>query len=202
MLVLDESVRGVLPVPGLFSLAGLEQLRAYAQRRLPSTPHCRLLGYRLTQASTGSAVINQPISPWFEIYDDFVDLQTTAGVSVFVTAMTAAPAGMLLRPVTLSLRYLRPCTVDDEAVIARGRLLHAGLTFTTVESLIEDSLGRAVAHATGCVVAVPMQPPPPPLAHPLDDHVEDASYSTPDPHRRPKPSIDSPLPPAGPVPPA
>ena len=182
--MVHEPVRGVVPSPAVFSLSGLELVRAYAQRRLPSTPHARLFGYRLTQVSTGSAVVSQPISPWLEIYDGFVDLTTTAELSVVLAAMTAAPPGTYARPVTLSLRYLRPCTVDDTSVIARSRVLHAGSSFTTVETLIEDALGRAVAHATGCAVTIAVDPPPPPLSDALDDVVEDATYSTPDPPRR------------------
>ncbi|MEY2432963.1 MAG: hypothetical protein QOC92_2688 [Acidimicrobiaceae bacterium] len=195
----NEPVRGTLPEPGFFSLSGLEQMRSYLQNRAPSTPHARLLGYRLTQASSGSAVIVQPITPWFETYDGFIDLTATAELSVWVTAATAAPPATVLRSVTLSLRYLRPCTLDDESVIARGRVLHAGSNFTTVETLLEDSLGRAVAHATGCVLALPMDPPPPPLPYALDEPVDEAIYPTPDPSRRSVPtSLDATvLPPGG-----
>jgi class 3 adenylate cyclase len=182
--VLNEAVRGVLPESGFFSLTGLEQIRAYLQRKLPSTPHNRVLGYRLTQASAGSAVISQPLAPWFEIYDGYVDLTATAEMSIWITASTVAPPATVRTPVTMSLRYLRPCTINDESVIARGRVLHAGSTFITVETLIEDTLGRGVAHATGCVVAVPIEPPPPPLTQALADPVDEPVYATPDPSRR------------------
>src|SRR5438128_5093329 len=140
--MLSEPVRGSIPEPRFFSLSGLEQVRAYAQARMPSTPDCRLLGYRVTQVNAGTAVVSHPISPWFEIYDGFVDLSTTAEVSIFLAALSGAPAGSYVRPVNLSLRYLRPCTVGNETLIARGRILHAGSNFTTVETLIEDALGR------------------------------------------------------------
>ena len=58
-------------------------------------------------------------------------------------------------------------------MIARGRVLHAGSNFTTVETLIEDALGRAVAHATGCVLSVPIHPVPAPLRYALDDQVDE-----------------------------
>lgn len=194
----NEPVRGTVPAASFFSLSGLEQVRAYSQRRQPATPHSHLLGYRVTQVSSGSAVISQPISPWFEIQDGFVDLTTTASLSVYVTAVTAAPPATQLRPVTLSLRYLRPCTIDDESVIARGRVLHAGSSFTTVETLIEDSLGRAVAHATGSVLVVPMDPLPPPMAYSLDAEVDEPVYATAGPSRRPVPaSIDTSVLPTG-----
>lgn len=185
--VLTEPVRGVVPEPGFFSLSGLEQMRAYLQQRQPRTPHARLLGYRVTQATAGSVVVSQPITPWFEIHE-FVDLTAPAELCIFATAMTVASPAMALRPVTMSLRYLRPCTVHDESVIARGRVLHAGSTFTTVEVLIEDTLGRGVAHATGCVVAEPIEPSPPALAHSLDQTVDEPAYTNPDPPRRAVPA--------------
>ena len=168
----------------MFSLSGLEQLRAYMQGRVVGTPDTRLLGYRVTQANSGSVVVRQPISPWFDIYEGFVDLTAVAECCVYVTTVTAIPPGTHIRTTNLSLRYLRACTIDDESVTARGRILHAGSSFTTVEVLIEDGLGRAVAHATGSVASSPIDPPPAPLKHPLEP-VEEPTYPTPDPWRRP-----------------
>lgn len=182
--MLNEPVRGVMPEPSFFSLSGLEQLRAFTQGRMPSTPNARLFGYRVTQVSSGTAVISQPISPWFQVNEGYIDLTSTAELSVYVAALTAAPPGVYCQAVNLSIRYLRPCTVESETITARGRILHAGSSFTTVESLIEDGLGRAVAHATGSVVMAPMEPPPPALTHPLEP-VEEPVYTTPDPFRRP-----------------
>jgi uncharacterized protein (TIGR00369 family) len=190
LTVLNEPVRGVIAEPSFRSLSGLEQLRAYLQGRVPATPHSHLLGYRLTQASSGTVAFNQPISPWFDVYDGFVDLTATAEMSTFAAAMTVAPAGTYVRTANMSLRYLRPCTVDSESVIARGRILHAGSNVTTVETLIEDALGRAVAQATGSTVLEVMDPPPAPHTQLLEP-VEEPIYSSPDPSRRPFPSAET-----------
>src|SRR5687768_8255392 len=93
----NEPVRGTIAEPSFYSLSGLEQLRAYLQNRMPSTPHARLLGYRLTQVSSGAVVFNQPVSPWFDVNNGFVDLKATAEVGVFAAALTAAPAGTRVR---------------------------------------------------------------------------------------------------------
>ena len=186
--MLNEPVRGVLPEPGFFSLPGLERMRLYQQRRLPATPHARLLGYRLTHVSSGSSVFSQPITPWSEIYDGFVDVTAIAALSAGVTAATVAPPGIDLELVTLSVRYLRSLTVDDGSVLARGRLLNTGSSFTTVETLIEDPLGRTVAHATGSTVNVPLDPPPPEWSPPPDEPAQEAQYTTPDPLYRGLPS--------------
>jgi uncharacterized protein (TIGR00369 family) len=182
--MLNEPVRGVIPEPSIRSLSGLEQLRAFLQGHRPRTPHAVLLGYRLTQGSSGTVVFNQPISPWFDVYDGFVDLTATAELVVWAAANTVAPPGVYVRTTNVSLRYLRPCTVENESVIARGRVLHAGSNITTVETLIEDALGRVVVHATGSTVFEVMDPPPSALGKPLEP-VEEPTYPSPDPPRRP-----------------
>lgn len=196
--MLTEPVRGVIADPSFHSLPGLEQLRAYSQGLRPRTPHARLLGYRLTQGSSGNVVFNQPISPWFDVYDGFVDLMATAEVAIYAAAASVAPAGTYVRTTNTSLRYLRPCTVENESVIARGRVLHAGSNVTTVETLIEDALGRVVVHATGSTVFEVIDPPPPPLGQPLEP-MEEPTYPSPDPPRRPLSSAETANGPASPL---
>jgi class 3 adenylate cyclase len=189
--MLNETVRGIVPEPGIFSLPGLDRMRLYQKARLPATPHNRLLGYRLTQVNSGSSVLSQPITPWSEIYDGFVDVTAIAALSAFITASTAAPPGTDLRLVTLSIRYLRSLTVDDGSVVAKGRLLHSGSSFTTVETLIEDPLGRGVAHTTATTVNVPLDPQPPAWSPPPDEPAQEPLYVTPDPYQRSlPPSLD------------
>jgi class 3 adenylate cyclase len=187
--VRNEPVRGSLPDPSLFSLSGLELVRAYMRGLVPPTPLFKLLGSRVTQVSSGTAVMHQVVSPWFEVNEDFVDLMPTSEYAIGVTAMTGAPPGSYLRTVNVSLRYLRPCTVENEMLIVRGRILHAGSSFTTVDALFEDALGRAVAHTTGSVIVRPLDPPPPMLTSPLQP-VDEPAYPTPDPPNRPMQPAD------------
>jgi class 3 adenylate cyclase len=195
--VINEPVRGSLPDPSLISLSGLELVRAYMRGLVPATPLFRLLGPRPTQASSGTAVLHQVISPWFEVNEDFVDLTPIAEYAISVTALTGAPPRSFVRTVNMSLRYLRPCTIENEMIIVRGRILHAGSNVTTVDALFEDALGRAVAHATGSVLITLQDPPPPPLTRPLEP-VAEPVYPTPDPMNRPLDrSGDQALPPFG-----
>ncbi len=195
--MLDEPVRGAVPQPALFSLSGLEILRAYMQGHLVATPLQRFLGARVTQVSSGTAVVHQAISPWFEMNDGFVDLTPFAEYVLLITAMTGAPPATQLRTANVSLRFLRPCTLESEMVIARGRIVHAGSSFTTVEALFEDSLGRAIATTSGCVTVTPILPPPPTLERPLVQ-VAEPSYGSSDPRSRPLArNVSDQLPPFG-----
>ena len=86
----------------------------------------------------------------------------------------------------MALHHLRPCTLSSESVIARARVLNTSRTFTVVEVLCEDALGRALAQASGSAVVRPMQPPPP-TPPPSFEPVQIPTYGTPDPYLRPVP---------------
>jgi class 3 adenylate cyclase len=113
-------------------------------------------------------------------------LTPLAETGMLCAALTGAPPATEARTVHVSMRYLRPCGLESESAVARSRVLHSGSAFATAEALIEDSLGRAVAHATGSVLLQPIEPGPPPLTAPLRP-VEPPLYPTPPPARRPGP---------------
>ena len=68
-------------------------------------PTVRLVGGLATQASPGTSVLMQPISPWFDVNNGFVDLTAIAEYTAHNTALTAAPPGVHIRTVDLSVRY-------------------------------------------------------------------------------------------------
>jgi class 3 adenylate cyclase len=89
---------------------------------------------------------------------------------------------------TLSVNHFRPSTVESESLVARARVLNSGSAFTVAEAVVEDALGRAVAHATGAFVLRRIDPPPPP--HGGFGPIDVPTYATPDPHLRPVPAED------------
>lgn len=184
--MLDEPVRGAVPDRSFFSLSGLEQLRAYMRGYMFSLPNTVLWDLQVTEANPGSSVVRQVLSPWFDSGEGVMHLIPLAESGMLCAVLTGAPPGVEARMASLSMRYLRPCSVDAETVIARTRVLHSGSAFATAESLIEDRLGRAVAHATSSVLLQPLEPPPPPLVAPLQP-VDMPVYATPAPSRRPLP---------------
>lgn len=181
--MVDEPVRGYMPDRSFYSLSGIDQCRAFLRKVLPPTPLSRLTGFRLTDVSSGAAVLTVPVSPWLQLGDGTVDISTLAELAVDTAIVTTIPEGHSAVTSSVSLHHLRPCTLKSEMLVARGRVLNQGPKFTVAEALIEDGLGRAVAHTAGSAIVVPIDPPPPP--HPGGiTPVAEPTYPTPQPHER------------------
>jgi uncharacterized protein (TIGR00369 family) len=185
--VLDEPVRGGFPDPQFFSLAGIDQLRAFLRNMVLPTPISHLVGLRLTQVGSGTTVVSMPLSPWLQLGDGTVDFRLAADLAAYSAVLSTAPGGHEIITSTLAVHHVRPCTLSSEGVIARGRVLNTSRTFTVVEVLVEDAHGRALAHMTGSALVRPMQPPPPGPPPKLQP-VPAPTYATPDPYLRPLPA--------------
>ena len=77
--MLDEPVRGAVPDRSLLSLSGLEQLRVYMRGLLPPLPIVVLLDLQLTEATPGSSVTRQVLSPWFDSGEGTMHLMWPCG---------------------------------------------------------------------------------------------------------------------------
>lgn len=184
--VLDEPIRGGFPDPPFFALPGIEQLRAAQRGLILPTPVSHLVGLRLTQVGSGTVVMSMPLSPWLQLGDGTVDFRIAAELAAYGAVMSTAPGGYEVITSTMAVHHVRPCTMSNESVIARGRVLNTSRTFTVVEVLVEDARGRAIAHMTGSALVRPMRPPPP-TPPPLLQPVPAPTYATPDPYLRPVP---------------
>ncbi|HZI38146.1 MAG TPA: PaaI family thioesterase, partial [Acidimicrobiia bacterium] len=182
--MLDEPVRGGFPDPPFFSLSGLDQMRAFQRGLVLPSPVSHLMGFRLTQVGSGTAVASLPISPWLQLGDGTVDIKIPIEVAARVAAMTTVPGGYEANTATMAVHHLRPCTMRSESIIARARVLNTARTFTVTEVLVEDALGRALAHASGSAVVRAVAPSPPPMAQSLQP-VAAPTYHSPDPYLRP-----------------
>ena len=150
----------------------------------PSPPVHHLTGSRLTQVGSGTAVATMPASPWLQTFDGTIEFRIIMESTLAFAVLTGAPAGMQVRPAAMTINNLRPGTVESGTLVARGRVLNSGPTFTLAEILVEDASGRGVAHGVGTYIVSPINPPPPPWTGP-DVAIEPPVYSTPDPYRRP-----------------
>jgi uncharacterized protein (TIGR00369 family) len=147
-------------------------------------PIHHLVGVRLTQVGSGTAVVTMPASPWMQTFDGTLEFRILAEACLTFAVLTGAPAGAAVRPAAMTINNLRPCTVESETLVARGRVLNSGRTFTLAEVFIEDASGRGVAHGVGTYIVSLIDPAPPPWTG--SSVVPEApAYTTPDPYRRP-----------------
>ena len=180
-----EPVRGGLPDPGFFSLAGFEQVEAMRRGRVPRSPLAHLVGLVVTQAGPGRATLTVPASAWLE-WGDGLEVAVLAEAAISTAVLSGAPAGMEVRTAVISFTPFRAATLDAAKIIAHARTIRGGHRFTYAEAAVEDDLGREVARVTGAVALRPKEPPPPPAPMSLAPF-EEPSYPTPDPYRRPLP---------------
>ena len=191
VVIPDEPLRGsfaYLEHPELFALSGLEQLRWFADRKLPSPPLTHLSGLVVESAGEGTSTWSIAASPWWRTAAGVFPggaLAFVADAALAGAVFTTLPPKTALLSSDLSINFLAPASPASERLVATGTVIHAGRRQGLSEARIENAGGRLLAHATSrCVVqAIPFDVPVdrprdlPPPAPPV--------FDTPDPYRRP-----------------
>ncbi|HKY76108.1 MAG TPA: adenylate/guanylate cyclase domain-containing protein, partial [Acidimicrobiia bacterium] len=126
-----------------------------------------------------------PASPWLDYADGTLDVKILGEEALALAVLTGTPAGHTVRTVVLTFKHLRPATMESTSFIARARTLNQGPRFAVAEVLVEDVVGRAIAHATASVAILPIEID---RAAPALQPVDEPTYPTPDPYRRPLPT--------------
>jgi class 3 adenylate cyclase len=181
--VLGEPVRGGFPDRAIYSLSGIEQLRAFLDGLALQPPLVRLTGATLTQVGSGTASVSMPASPWL-MQIDAMEVTMLAVHTLISAVRTGIPPATEINLATFSIHHLRAALPESGGMIGRGRVIHTGRGVTVAEVLVEDGAGRGVAHGTGSLTTEPMTDPPPErVLRP----VEEPRYATPDPYLRPVP---------------
>ncbi|MGH8992594.1 MAG: adenylate/guanylate cyclase domain-containing protein [Acidimicrobiia bacterium] len=181
-MIWNEPVRGAVPDRSFLSLAGMDRARAMLRLEVPAPPLSRLTGTATTQLGAGSATLTTPATPWLNRGDGTLDVTILLQSALTQATLTSAPPGSEVVPATLSIHHLRPCTIEARSLVARARVLNTGPRYTLTEVLVEDALGRAVAHAAGSFLIQPAEPPPDPWHPPACG--DEPAYATPDPYLR------------------
>ena len=187
MRIQDEPVRGGSGNLSLFGLSGIEQMRAAADGYVNPAPIHHLTGIRLVEVGIGSATFMLPASAWFQSAAGIF----LGGISAFVAdaplgsaIYTTLPPATPLITSELSMSFLRPATVRSEKLIARARVIQSGTKVGLSEVVVEDGLGRLLAHGSSrCFILPSMDVPPPPAAQMAKP--EPPVFDTPDPYLRP-----------------
>ncbi|MEU6368611.1 PaaI family thioesterase [Streptomyces sp. NPDC046931] len=138
--------------------SGLEVLREILAGRLPAAPLAATLGMALLEVERGRAVFS--LVPGEEHYNPIGSvhggvyatlLDSAAGCAVHSTL----PEGMGYTSLDLTVKFLRPVTVDTGEVRAVGTVLSSGRRTALAQAQLFDGADRLLAHATSTCVLFP-----------------------------------------------
>ncbi|WP_406176138.1 PaaI family thioesterase [Streptomyces sp. NBC_00996] len=139
--------------------SGLEFLREILAGRVPSPPVGATLGFALEEVDHGHAVFS--LVPGEEHYNPIGSvhggiyatmLDSAAGCAV----QSTLPQGMAYTSLDLTVKFLRPITVDTGKVRAVGSVLSSGRRTALAEAQLLDGSERLLAHATSTCMVFPL----------------------------------------------
>ena len=143
-------------------LSGVEFLSAMVEGRVPPPPLTQALGFDLASFGDGTATFR--LTPREFHYNP---IGTVHG-GVFATLLDSAcgcavhtllPLGHYYTSLDLSLKFLRPVTLETGPITAEGKVVHLGRRTALAEARITDDTGKIYVTATSsCLV---MRPEPP-----------------------------------------
>ncbi|MEH0542536.1 PaaI family thioesterase [Streptomyces sp. B21-105] len=141
--------------------SGLDFLREILAGRLPAPPVAATLGFDLEEAEYGRVVF--ALVPGEEHYNPIGSvhggvyatlLDSAAGCAV----QSVLPRGTGYTSIDLTLKFLRPTTVDTGKVRAIGTVLNSGRRTALAQAELRDSADRLLAHATSSCMLFPVPP--------------------------------------------
>ena len=144
-------------------LSGAEFFTAIGAGTIPSPPITRALDFDGVAFGEGRAAFR--LTPQEFHYNP---LGSVHG-GVFATMLDSAcgcavhtmlPAGVFYTSLDLSVKFLRPVTVDTGPITAEGTVVHLGRRTALAEARITDESGKVYVTATSsCLLIRPDQPP-------------------------------------------
>jgi uncharacterized protein (TIGR00369 family) len=188
-----EPARGGYPDPEMLVRSGAEQLEAMLTGRSPQPPLAHLVGMRLVEYGSGTAVQEMPLSGWLCSPQGAITigaLVIPADAAMACAIQSVLPGGTPFTTWELSLRVLAPAR-PGSSLIARGSLIQMRRRIVLAEVSLTDEHGRLIAHGSSlCFMLGQDRRPEPP--QPTGDSPTAAGGaaatdpgSSPDPHARP-----------------
>ena len=156
---------GAVHEPAAFKLArlaplydGIAFLQAIKSGELPAPPIADLLGFEISDIAPGRVTFN--MQPRQDHYNPIGMVHGGVTATLLDTVMgcalqTLLPAGTGYSTLDVSVRYLRPVTLQTGVVVATGTVVHKGRRTATAEArLVDTTLGRIHATSTSTLMVV------------------------------------------------
>ena len=140
------------------SYDGIEFMRAIKRGDLPVPPIAGLIGFDIREIGPGRVVFT--LAPALEHYNPIGMVHGGVAATLLDTAMgcavqTLLPKGEGYTTLDISVRYLRPITVETGLVVATGTVIHRGRRTATAEGdIVADDTGKVLATATSTLMLV------------------------------------------------
>ncbi|MER6146876.1 MULTISPECIES: PaaI family thioesterase [Streptomyces] len=148
-----------IPAQAAAGMAGLDFLREVQAGRLAAAPVGRTLDFALDEVEHGRAVFS--LVPGEEHYNPIGSMHG----GVFATLLDSAagcavqstlPQGMAYTSLDLTVKFLRPVTVDTGRVRAVGTVVSGGRRTALAQAQLVDAADRLLAHATSSCLLFPV----------------------------------------------
>jgi len=138
--------------------SGLEVMQMMASGELPPPPIAETLGFRLVEASHGSAVFE--CEPAEFHYNPIGIVHAGLAMTLMDSAMglafvTTIDAGVAWTTLEVKANFTRALRADSGVVRCVGTVVHPGRRVATTEARIEDAQGRLCAHGTSTILVLP-----------------------------------------------
>ena len=140
----------------LSAMDGLQQLEAIFDGRLPPPPIAETVGMERFRAERGKVSVElvplqRHYNPIGSVHGGVIStlLDTATGCAVHSTLV----AGELYTSLDLTVKFLRPVTVDSGRLRCEGSVLQRGRRTALAQAQLYDAERRLVAHATStCMI--------------------------------------------------
>ena len=140
----------------LVELDGLQQLQAMRDGELPRPPIMDTLGVTDLRPEPGRVVVEMPAAPFHYNPLGTVHggvLSTMLDTAAACAVHTTLAVGERYTSVDLTVKFLRPVTVDSGLLTCEGTVIQRGRRTALAQAQLTDEAGRLVAHATStCMI--------------------------------------------------
>jgi uncharacterized protein (TIGR00369 family) len=141
------------------AMTGLRLFELYRDGKMDPTGIASLLDIRCAEVEDGRIVFTCKTRPDFANPLGLLHggIAATLLDSVMGCAVhTTLPANLAYTSLDISVRYIRPGSIDGGELRAEGRVVHRGRKVRTAEATLTDEAGKLIATATSSLMVLPL----------------------------------------------